>query len=121
MPPLRGSSPGWSSKINGAGIIISLTPDSQAIMAWRTVHVLLIYEGKALQLLPGNMEMFLRIAQQYLWFQSLTDSLMIKLHDLIIWHFKKDTGNQQWLQRFYFRNRILAKRQERGAGKSEGQ
>lgn len=61
--------------------------------------------------------MFLRIAQQYLWFQSLTDSLMIKLHDLIIWHFTKDTGNQQWFQRFYFRNRILAKRQERGAGK----
>lgn len=47
MPSLRGSSPGCSSKINGAGIIITLTPDSQAIIAWRTVQALLIYDGIA--------------------------------------------------------------------------
>lgn len=70
MPPLRGSSPGCSSKINGAGIIITLTPDSQAIIAWRTVRALLIYDGIHVQLLR---EMFLRIAQEYL-FVSETDS-----------------------------------------------
>lgn len=38
MPPLRAHRPGWSSKINRAGIIISLTPDSRAIIARRTAH-----------------------------------------------------------------------------------